>query len=67
MITNVGSVGKIEVTNCVEILQGKPWPLVAKEQDSLAFWQDGGGGSGCWGGGGLCVRVQGERKLLTLD
>lgn len=54
MITNVGSVGKIEVTNCVEILQGKPWPLVAKEQDSLAFWQDGGGGSGCWGGG-ACV------------
>lgn len=62
MITNVGSVGKIEVTNCVEILQGKPWPLVAKEQDSLAFWQDGGGGSGCWeGGGGLvCERPVGE-------
>lgn len=41
---------KMEVTNCVEIPQGKPWPSVAKEQDSLASWQHGGGGYG-----GPCV------------
>lgn len=57
MITNVGTVEvKIEVTNCVEIPQGKPWPSVAKEQDSLAFWQRGGGGYGDL----VCERPVGE-------
>lgn len=66
-MTNVRSVGKIEVA-CEEVLKGKHLPLVAKKKkkkDSLALWRDEGGGRRV--PGTLCVNVQWERKLLTLD